>query len=137
MLNDLVNGVNDFVLGNHIIIDMYNCDSKIINDLDLLQKIIRDTVKSIGAKIVSEGYKEFCPIGISAFAIISESHISIHTWPEYRFVALDIFSCNKAVTIDICKLIQKKLGAESYVAKFIERGKIYLNQNNINIQEEN
>lgn len=125
---DAINDVNNIILGKHIIIDMYNCDIGIINDLDLLQKIIRDTVKCIGSKIVSEGYKVFSPIGISAFAIISESHISIHTWPEYQFAAIDIFSCNKAVTIEICKHIQKALGAERCLTETIDRGKISLNQ---------
>ena len=66
-----------FVLGKHLIIDLYECDRLKINDKNNIMNILHNTVTHIGAKLISEGLKEFCPLGISAFAIISESHISI------------------------------------------------------------
>lgn len=116
------NFVND-ILGNHLIVDLYQCDKDIINNIELIKIIIHDTIDQIGAKLISEGYKEFSPIGISAFAIISESHISIHTWPEYEFAAVDIFSCNRQLTSDICEYIQMKLYAKQIKTKLISRGK--------------
>ncbi len=111
-------------LGNHIILDIYECDSKLLNDVDVMRKILVETTQEIGAKVVSEGYKKFSPVGISAFVIITESHISVHTWPEHRYAAVDIFSCNKIVAEDVLTSIMDKFKAKSISMYSLQRGKL-------------
>lgn len=115
---------NELVLGNHLILDLFECNYAKINDINVVMNILHRTISQIGAQLISEGCKEFSPIGISAFAIISESHISVHTWPEYKFVAVDIFSCNKKLTEDVCTYIKKEFEAQFANINMIDRGRI-------------
>lgn len=114
------------ILGNHLIIDLYQCNFEILNDINLIKNVLHSTINQIGAKLINEGYKEFSPIGISAFAIISESHISIHTWPEYAFAAVDIFSCNKELTNEVYEYIKQKLGAKQTTMQMLPRGELVI-----------
>ncbi len=116
----------ELILGNHLILDLFECDYYKINNIDIILNILHKTISRIGATLISEGYKEFSPIGISVFAIISESHISIHTWPEYNFAAVDIFSCNKKLTKEVCVYIKQELNAQSTKINILKRGKLEL-----------
>ena len=79
-----------------VIADLYGCDD-IINDITAIKNAAHTAIEYVGASIVEECTHEFEPIGITYFAVISTSHFSIHTWPEYGYVAVDIFSCNDSV----------------------------------------
>ena len=109
-------------LGNHFLIDLYECDYSLLNDVNIVKNILHNIIEKVGARLINENYKEFSPIGISGFAIISESHISVHTWPEYGFAAIDVFSCNKDLTAGISEYVQKQFCAKSYEVINHERG---------------
>ena len=116
----------ELILGNHLILDLFECDYSKINDTDVVMDILHKTILHIGAILISEGFKKFSPIGISAFAIISESQISVHTWPEYKFAAVDIFSCNKNLTEEVCKYIKEEFKAQFVRTNMLERGRFEL-----------
>ena len=111
-------------LGNHYLIDLYECDKSLLNDPIAVKNTIHSIIDKIGTRLISENYKEFSPVGISGFAIISESHISIHTWPEYSFAAIDIFSCNKAVADEISEYVKTQFGSKICEVINHERGLI-------------
>jgi len=84
------------VLGRHIIAELHGCDPGLLKDLDKTLEILRRAVEEAGATYLGEFYKTFEPWGgITAIIALAESHISIHTWPEYRYAALDIFTCGE------------------------------------------
>lgn len=79
--------------GRHFILEMWDCNRKIVNDLKKIMQILTEAVNDAGATIVKQFYHEFNPPGITGVAILAESHISIHTWPEEGYVAVDLFTC--------------------------------------------
>jgi len=84
------------VLGRHIIAELHGCDSGLLTDVDRALLILRRAVQAAGATYLGEFHRIFEPWGgITAIIALAESHISIHTWPEYRYAALDIFTCGE------------------------------------------
>lgn len=89
------------MFGPHLTLDLYGCNKKVLSDLDFITKILEELPDLIGMHKISEPFilnyngnpNSFDKGGISAFIIIAESHISIHTFPEQEFVSVDIFSC--------------------------------------------
>ncbi len=110
-------------LGNHLIAELYDCDVNILNNRELLEKILLEAVKVSGATAIESRSHKFSPHGVSCFVMIAESHFSIHTWPEHNYCALDIFTCgniidnNKAVSY-----IKEKLNCKNLSLSEIKRG---------------
>lgn len=110
-------------LGDHLIIELYECDSTIINSVEQVEEYMVEAVRISGATILKSVFHEFNPHGVAGVVVISESHFSIHTWPEYRYCALDIFTCGEV--IDSGKALQflkKKLLAGNISVVEIKRG---------------
>lgn len=80
-------------LGRHIILEMWGCCTDIINNVDSVKEILKEATKSIQATLVDVMCHQFNPYGVTGVAILAESHISVHTWPEYGYAAADIFIC--------------------------------------------
>lgn len=103
-----------------IVADLYGCKS-ILDDLGAITDAAHKAIDYVGAQIVEECIHQFEPIGITYFAVISTSHFSIHTWPEYGYAAIDIFSCNDTVADGISQMLQELFGADRMVVRQIER----------------
>jgi len=80
-------------LGNHLLIEMYDCNKKTINDVAKIEQLLLKAVNISKATALTQSFHKFSPHGVSGVVVISESHFSIHTWPEYGYCALDIFTC--------------------------------------------
>ncbi|MEX2146463.1 MAG: adenosylmethionine decarboxylase, partial [Candidatus Rokuibacteriota bacterium] len=80
-------------LGRHLLLELFDCDSDAINNLEFVKAALVEAAKRAQATIVDVVFHEFNPFGVSGVVVIAESHLSIHTWPEYRYAAVDIFSC--------------------------------------------
>ena len=85
------------MLGNHVLADFYGCNGKLINNRETVERFMQDAAIHCGATIVNTTIHEFNPIGISGVVVIAESHLAIHTWPEYNFIALDAFTCGTLI----------------------------------------
>ena len=81
--------------GIHILIDMEGVDPHILDDSIYLNKLIDKVVKESGLKSFGTLYHKFIPQGYTSVTLLSASHISIHTWPEYGYIAADIFACEE------------------------------------------
>jgi S-adenosylmethionine decarboxylase len=79
-------------LGRHLIIEMWEAEN--LNDADLLDKALRDTVEAIDGHLLDVRTVQFPVHGVTGVAIIAESHVAVHTWPEHGYAAVDIFTCN-------------------------------------------
>ncbi len=84
-------------LGNHVLVEFYGCDSDILNQTELIEKEMTKAAILSGATVVSSNFHTFNPYGVSGVVIIAESHLSIHTWPEYGYAAVDLFTCGDSV----------------------------------------
>ena len=104
-----------------IMIDCYGCDSDILDSIDKIKQIIHIGCEKINTSIVEECYHKFEPIGISAMAVITSSHFSVHTWPENGYAAIDIFSCSENIPDMIGKCIGDLLKAKEIKTKKFER----------------
>ena len=80
-------------LGRHLLLELFDCDAEALNSLEIVKSSMVEAAKRAQATIVDVVFHEFNPFGISGVVVIAESHLAIHTWPEYRFAAVDIFSC--------------------------------------------
>ena len=80
--------------GAHLIVDLYG--AKRLNDIDHIEETLRRCVTAAGATLLHIHLHHFQPNGVSGVAVLAESHISIHTWPEAGYAALDVFMCGKA-----------------------------------------
>ena len=81
--------------GRHLIIDLYG--AKNLDDEALIERAFRACIDACGATLLHIHLHKFTPNGVSGVAVLSESHISIHTWPERGYAALDVFMCGKAM----------------------------------------
>ena len=84
-------------LGKHLLLELIDCDAALLNDIEYLRKVVSDTARQIGATVIKDSFYQFTPQGVSGVLIIAESHISIHTWPEYSFAAVDVFTCGDVI----------------------------------------
>lgn len=82
-------------LGTHLIVDFSSCDSKVINDFELIKKSLLKIVDMLKVTKIDEIFHKFSPKGVTGVVAISESHLSIHTWPEKGYVAVDFFTCGE------------------------------------------
>lgn len=103
-----------------LIADLYGC-SQMIDDVEAVKKAAHMAIEFVGAQIVEECVHEFEPIGVTYFAVISTSHFSIHTWPEYGYAAIDIFSCKDEVVDGISEKLKELFEAERIEIHLVER----------------
>lgn len=108
-------------MAGELMVDLYGCDTGIIDNLPKIQEIAHQIIKEIHAEIVEECFHKFEPIGITYIAVITTSHFSIHTWPEHGYAAVDIFSCDEKVPDLIAEKLKLSLGAEKFVVHKFER----------------
>ena len=80
-------------LGNQIVAEFYGCDRGRLDDVDFIEQAMVDAAQIAGATIVSRAFHHFSPHGVSGAVIIAESHLAVHTWPEYGYAAVDLFTC--------------------------------------------
>ncbi|MFN4227697.1 MAG: adenosylmethionine decarboxylase [Candidatus Ratteibacteria bacterium] len=110
--------------GVHIILDLYDCSNiSTLNSVEEIEKILKISVEKANATLIDIKVHKFSPYGISGFALISESHISIHTWPEKKYVGVDIYTCgNKTLPEIAADFIIKALKSQKPSILKIERG---------------
>ena len=80
-------------LGRHLIVEFYGCNQQFLDNIDYIKEHMILAAEKAGATVVGEMFHKFNPIGASGAVILAESHISIHTWPEHGYAALDFFTC--------------------------------------------
>ena len=112
-------------LGSHFLIEYHRCDPKTLNHLERVRGIMIEAANVCGASVLDSSFHRFSPQGVSGVVVIAESHITIHTWPEYDYAAVDIFTCGKKV--DPWKAyhhIKNRLDSRETTVREIERGEL-------------
>lgn len=84
-------------LGIHLLIELTSCNRQKIDNLGYLERIMSDAAEAAGATVLKTAFQDFNPQGVSGVVVIAESHLTIHTWPEHGYAAVDIFTCGERV----------------------------------------
>ncbi len=113
-------------LGNHILVEFYDCDKQIMNDAPFIEKVMNEASLLAGATIVGSHFHTFSPHGVSGVIVIAESHLSIHTWPEYGYAAVDIFTCGDVLDPEVAfHHLKKHFQAGSTSTIEMRRGQLH------------
>ena len=99
-------------IGKHCILDLYECDPIKLNDEAFVRTTLTTSAKNAGATLLNLITHRFEPYGVTGLALLAESHISIHTWPENRYAACDVFTCgDHTMPEKACELIAQEFMA--------------------------
>ncbi len=110
-------------LGKHLLLELKDCDKEVLNDVAFLKGALLAAASECGATVLGESFHQFSPQGISGVVVIAESHLFIHTWPEYDYAAADIFTCGNSVQPEkAAQTLIRKLGAKNHSIVEIQRG---------------
>ncbi len=110
-------------LGRHLLIELFNCDRKLLNDVAYVEKVLTRSAELAGATIVKTFFHTFNPHGVSGVVVIAESHLTIHTWPEYGYAAVDVFTCGDDVDPYVSyEYLREKFKAKSAYLMEVKRG---------------
>lgn len=114
-------------VGKHVLVDMHGCDPELLKKVDFISEAMHQAAKASKATIVGKFFKQFDPWGVSGVIVIAESHISIHTWPEFGLASIDYFSCSEEPNINAAiNCLAQALGAKKMQIAELARGNMKL-----------
>ena len=82
-------------LGTHLLLELKNCNRDHLDDLPYIRSALLEAAEKTGATVIGHSFHQFSPQGVTGVVAIAESHLCIHTWPEYGYAAVDIFTCGE------------------------------------------
>jgi S-adenosylmethionine decarboxylase proenzyme len=109
-------------VGRHLVADFFGCDADLLNATDEIRSRMLIAGERIGVTVVGEVFHQYAPQGVSGTIVIAESHMSIHTWPEKGYAAVDIFTCGGLDPRPGFEYLTLALKAESMRMQEIIRG---------------
>ncbi|AVQ14018.1 S-adenosylmethionine decarboxylase proenzyme [Leptospira santarosai] len=114
-------------LGKHVIAEFYDCDYETINNHELVEDIMLKSVDLSGATTIKSVFHRFNPYGVSGVVVVSESHFAIHTWPEYGYCAVDVFTCGDLIDNQAAlDYLKEKFGSKNISVVEMKRGVLNL-----------
>ena len=109
--------------GTHIICELSGCDARALTDVEYVQSVMKSAALEANAEILKTAFHRFEPQGVSGVVVIAESHLSIHTWPESGYAAVDFYTCGDHTDPwRACEYAARKLGARSVLTTEVKRG---------------
>jgi S-adenosylmethionine decarboxylase len=112
-----------YTYGRHLLCEVSGCDPEIIGDTDKVREILYLAAGYAKAEIMESTFHHFSPQGVSGVVVIAESHLAIHTWPEYGYVALDIYTCGDHTDPEGALMFcSKEFGSKDMKLTKFERG---------------
>lgn len=110
-------------LGRHLLADLFGCDAHVIDDRAALEALARDAVGGSGATLLGVQSHAFSPQGVTVLAMIAESHLALHAWPEHGYLAFDYFTCGDHIRgARALEIVRARVGAERVEAREVPRG---------------
>ena len=106
----------------HFLLELYSCDFEKLNDESFIRCTLNKAAKLANANVLNLISNKFEPQGVTAIALLAESHLSIHTWPECNYAAIDIFTCGQNMKPEnASQYLKKTLIAKEYMLRTIYR----------------
>lgn len=117
------NGKKQIHLGQHVLAEFFECDPNVLNNVNLVEKLMVEAALECGATIVQKCFHMFNPYGVSGVVIIAESHLAIHTWPELGYAAVDLFTCGDKCDPKVSyEYLRKKFNSKDASYTELKRG---------------
>ena len=113
-------------LGRHILVEFSNCKADVLSDVSAIEKAMVEAAQVAGATVINSTFHHFSPYGVSGVVVIQESHLAIHTWPEFKYAAVDLFTCGDTVDPWVSFEHLKKAFQASYSALEMNRGSTHV-----------
>ena len=122
ILNSIRNDQKSIHQSKHLLLELYRCDFDKLNDESFLRCTLNNAARLANATVLNLISNKFEPQGVTAIALLAESHISIHTWPESNYSAVDIFTCGQNMNPEIAsQFLIQALVAEEHLLRIIHR----------------
>ncbi|MBU0639990.1 MAG: adenosylmethionine decarboxylase [Planctomycetes bacterium] len=110
-------------VGTHCLIELHGCPAESLNDQEFVRRALRDAVQAGGATLLEEVTHQFHPHGVTVLALLAESHLAIHTWPEHAYVAADMFTCGRRAQPErACLCLARAFRAQRHTLTTLPRG---------------
>lgn len=109
-------------LGKHILCELSGCALESLNNVELVRETLLAAAVYAGATIVTQSFHKFEPQGVSGVVVISESHLSIHTWPERGYAAMDFYTCGNIDPRLAMSYCAEAFGAKHWESLTVRRG---------------
>ncbi len=110
------------MVGKHCILELYDCDKSKLNDESFLRTAVTKAARLSGATLLKLITHQFEPQGVTGLALLAESHISIHTWPEIGYAAVDVFTCGDHTLPErACKILSEEFNADRHLLNSFKR----------------
>ncbi|KIL46289.1 adenosylmethionine decarboxylase [Jeotgalibacillus campisalis] len=109
-------------MGRHVISELWGCDFEKLNSVDLIEQVFVDAALKTGAEVREVAFHKFAPQGVSGVVIISESHLTIHSFPEHGYASIDVYTCGDLDPTIAADHIAQSLGATSNETIEVPRG---------------
>ena len=110
-------------LGTHIVCELSGCDARALTDIDGVRETLQQAARESRATIMETAFHRFEPQGVSGVVVLAESHISIHTWPETGYAAMDFYTCGDHTDPWLaCEFAAKAFGAKNMITTEVKRG---------------
>jgi len=106
----------------HLLCEYRGCDSAVLNDTAAIRELLEAAASEAGATVIGTHVNAFAPQGVTCVVLLRESHLSIHTWPEHGYAAVDFFSCGPCEQLLAQQRIAQGLRATQCETMAIERG---------------
>src|SRR5579872_3015210 len=114
-------------LSQHTLLEFYDCDPALLKRSREVKKALCDSVRHGGGTIVKALFHDFRPYGVSGVVVITESHVTIHTWPEHAYAAVDIFSCSKSLDHRAIRdMLKRRLSSKRVTGQTFQRGRLHV-----------
>ena len=107
-------------LGTHIIAELFGCQK--IDNLKFVGQSLKEAARICGATVLHTKLHRFSPQGVTGYILLAESHISVHTWPEHGYAAIDVFTCGLMDTEKAAHYLASQFGAQKVEIQKIMRG---------------
>lgn len=109
-------------VGRHCILELYDCPAMLLDDQSFIQSTLRQAANIAKSTLLGELSHKFDPQGVTALVLLAESHISIHTWPESGYAAVDVFTCGEhTLPAEACQFIAQRLESGHYELSTVAR----------------
>jgi len=108
--------------GKHLLVELHGCDPAALDDKTNIEALMREAARAAGATVVGALFHTFAPQGVSGVVVVEESHLSIHTWPEHGYAAVDMFTCGACVPESARDVLARGLRAARTEILLVERG---------------
>jgi S-adenosylmethionine decarboxylase proenzyme len=109
--------------GKHILAEYFECECTYLDSEQAIREVMLEAASASGATIVGNIFHHFSPQGVTGVVVIAESHLAIHTWPEFRYASVDLFTCGSHLDPWVgFEYLKERLQSRKWISKEIIRG---------------